>query len=73
VPLGASFQRYWYHDDKELERFRRNDVWDSHWISPSGYQFTWVDNGRAFPNGEYRVDLFIENGLLQSGSVKIGN
>ena len=73
VPLGASFQRYWYHDDKELERFRRNDVWDSHWISPSGYQFTWVDNGRAFPNGEYRVDLFIENVLLQSGSVKIGN
>lgn len=73
VPLGASFGRYWYRDGKELEKVSKDDVWDSDWISPSDYQFTWVDNGGAFPNGEYRVDLFIENELLQSGSVKIGN
>lgn len=73
VPLGASFGRYWYRDGKELGKVSKNDVWDSDWNDPSGYEFTWVDNGRAFPNGEYRVDLFIENELLQSGSVKIGN
>jgi len=70
IPLGAVFERRWYRDGQMFRQV--NDVWGNGWNSPTGVEYTFLDNGVAFPLAEYRVELYINGVLLQTAKARIG-
>ncbi len=70
IPFGVSFRRDWYYGGSRFDRV--NDVWDSDWNSPSGVEFTYRNQFTPFSPGTYRVDMYIDGKLIQSGSVNVG-
>ncbi len=75
---GMLFSRKWYWNG-ELFREVNNDIWDDNWTIDGVYEYTYLDvsNGNIFSSeyvfrpGEYIVELYIDNRLIQSGNFVI--
>lgn len=77
VPLGTRFHRIWYRDGKLIEELTHlNTIWDERWNSPTGVEFTWVQETEYFKlvDGQYKLELYFEGESepIQQATVQIG-
>jgi hypothetical protein len=77
VPLGTCFHRIWFRDGKLIEELtHRNAIWNEEWNSPTGVQFTWVQETAYFKivDGQYKLELYFEGESepIQQATVQVG-
>jgi len=66
---GLEVQAIWYHNGQEYFRF--SNYWDE--TEERGRSWFWLDrvSGQPLPSGNYRLDVYAEGRLLQSGTFTI--